>query len=103
MQHPRLPFPHATSNRRPARSAEQRRPPLLLILATAICLGSVVAFELTQRLLEAIMDRSLSVHAQAELLNIQDHLLPYRLAAGTLFIIFLLMTSSFWLRQHLPA
>jgi hypothetical protein len=63
------------------------RPPLPLLLVTALVLGCVVGLECAQWLIETRQAISLSILSQAEYANILDHLLPYRLAAFLLLLL----------------
>ena len=48
-----------------------------LLVLDAFALGGLTAMGLVRQLLESTMDRLITVAAQAEILNVLDHLLPY--------------------------
>ena len=71
-----------------------------LSLFTTFTLGGWVAVELTQRLLQNLADRLVTVEAQAEILNALDHLFPYRLGyvAIALLLSWITVGAYLWLR-----
>ena len=48
-----------------------------LLLLDAFVLGGLVAMGLVRQSLESTMNQLITVEAQAEILNVLDHLLPY--------------------------
>ncbi len=75
-----------------------------LLLLTTFTLGGLVATELTQRLLQDIADRLITVEAQAEILNVLDHFLPYRIGyVGATFLLTSVTVGGYlWLRTKSP-
>ncbi len=75
-----------------------------LALLITFTLGGLVATELTQRLLQDIADRLVTVEAQAEILNALDHLLPYRIGyvGATFLLIWVTVGAYLWLRTKSP-
>ncbi len=71
-----------------------------LALLTMFTFGGWVAMELTQRLLQDIADRLVTVGAQAEILNALDHLFPYRIGyvGATFLLIWITVAAYLWLR-----
>jgi len=71
-------------------------------LLTVFTFGGWVATELTQGLLQRIADRLVTVEAQAEILNVLDHLLPYRIGyvAATFLLIWITVGAYLWLRTR---
>ncbi len=73
-----------------------------LALLTVFTFGGSVAMELTQRLLQDIADRLVTVEAQAEILNALDHLFPYRIGyvGATFLLIWITVGAYLWLRTR---
>jgi hypothetical protein len=77
---------------------------LAVAAADAFVLGGLVAVLLVRQLLLTIMVRLTSVAAQAEILNVLDHLLPYSLAygAGTIVMVFVTLVAGIATRPRAP-
>ncbi len=73
-----------------------------LLLLDAFVLGGLVAMRLVLYLLESTMDRLIKVEAQAEILNVLDHLLPYWLGYVGLSLLLGLITvgAYLWLKTR---
>jgi len=73
-----------------------------LLLLDAFALGGLVAIELVRQLLESIGNRLITVEAQAEILNILDHLFPYWLGYVGLSLLLGLITvgAYLWLKTR---
>jgi hypothetical protein len=73
-----------------------------LLILDAFALGGLVAVELVRQLLISIMNRLISAAAQAEILNVLDHLFPYQVGyLGATFLISLITISAYlWLRTR---
>jgi hypothetical protein len=70
------------------------------LLALEIFLaGGFVALLLVRRLLLTIIVRLTSGAAQAEILNVLDHLLPYYFGYGLALLVVGLLTAGIWLAQ----
>ena len=73
-----------------------------LLLLDAFALGGLVAIELVRQLLESIGNRLITVEAQAEILNVLDHLLPYWLGyiGGSLLLGWITVGAYLWLKTR---
>ena len=73
-----------------------------LLLLDAFALGGLVAMELVRQLLESIGNRLITVEAQAEILNILDHLTPYWLGyVGVSLLLGLITAGAYlWLKTR---
>ncbi len=74
----------------------------VLLLLDAFALGGLVAMGLVRQLLESIMNRLITVEAQSEILNVLDHLMPYRLGyAGVSLLLGLITVGAYlWLKTR---
>ena len=74
-----------------------------LLLFDAFMLGGLVALGLVNQLLESTMDRLIKVEAQAEILNVLDHLIPYWVGyLGVSLLLGLTTVGAYlWLRSRL--
>jgi hypothetical protein len=71
---------------------------LTLTALDAFVLGGLVAVLLVRQMLIAIMLRLVTAPAQAELLNVLDHLLPYTLGYVAAALLLLCLTLAAWMR-----
>jgi hypothetical protein len=72
-----------------------------LLLLDAFTIGGLVVILLVRQLLLDIMGRLISPTAQAEILNVLDHLLPYSLAyLGATLLLVLLTAGVYALRRR---
>jgi hypothetical protein len=72
----------------------------VLLLLDAFALGGLAVWRLVLTLLENIMQQLITGEAQAEIINVLDHLVPYWLAhTGVLLLLGLLTIGAYvWLR-----
>ena len=73
-----------------------------LLLLDAFVLGGLVAMGLVRQSLESTMNQLITVEAQAEILNILDHLFPYWLGYVGLSLLLGLITvgAYLWLKTR---
>ena len=73
-----------------------------LLLLNAFVLGGLVAMGLVRQLLESTMDQLIKVEAQAEILNVLDHLLPYWLGyiGVSLLLGWITVGAYLWLKTR---
>jgi hypothetical protein len=76
-----------------------------LCLANGFAAGGLIAVLLVRQLLLTIMHRLVSAQAQAEILNVLDHLLPHTLvwAAACALALLLAAVAALWPRHRLGA
>lgn len=75
----------------------------VLLLLDAFALGGLAVWRLVLTLLENIMQQLITGGAQAEIINVLDHLVPYWLAhTGVSLLLGLLTVGAYmWLRWRL--
>ena len=73
-----------------------------LLLLDAFALGGLVALRLVLHLLESTMDRLIKVEAQAEILNVLDHLVLYWLGyiGVSLLLGWITVGAYLWLKTR---
>lgn len=70
--------------------------PLLLVGFNVFVAGGCLALLLVRQLLLTILDRLISVQAQAEILNVLDQLLPYYVWYAAALAVSLALTLTVW-------
>ena len=70
----------------------------ILLMLDSFAFGGLAALEIVCQLLTSIMDRLVSVDAQAEILNVLDHLLPYRVGYIGATILLVVITAGVYAR-----